>query len=139
MASAPNHASLATAGVPVHQRLVDEHQARIRAEMQSGPRSLFNPPPPRPGRSGDVLDERISEELDLVVRQLEHLGDVLASDPLLLQRHAIQMQSIDLMQQVLCHLSRIVAADDKSMAVEHVTLTELKGRLRRTALRSVAN
>ena len=139
MASAPNHALLATAGVPAHQRLVDEHQARIRAEMHSGQRSLFKPPPPTPGRSGDLLDERISEELDLVVRQLELLGDVLASDPILLQRHCTQMQSIDLMQQVLGHLSRIVAADDKSMAVDHVTLTELKGRLRRTALRSVAN
>jgi hypothetical protein len=49
------------------------------------------------------------------------------------------MQSIDLMQQVLGHLSRIVASGDKCMAVERVTLTELKGRLRRSALRPVAS
>lgn len=137
MASAPNHALLATSGPSAHQQLVDEHQARIRAELQSGRRSLFKPAPPTPGRSDNLLDERIAEELDLVVRQLELLGDVLSSDPILLHRHTTQMQSIDLMQQVLGHLSKIVAAGDKSMAVDRVTLTELKGRLRRTALRSV--
>jgi hypothetical protein len=139
MASSPNQALLATARVPMHQHLVDLAQAEIRAELMSGRRSLFKPPPPTPGRTDDLLDERIAEELDLVVRQLEHLGDVLAGDPILLHRHAMQMQSIDLMQQVLGHLSRIVASGDKSMAIDRVTLTELKARLRRSSLRPIAN
>jgi hypothetical protein len=138
MASSANQALLATVRAPAHQHLVDLAQAEIRAELMSGRRSLFKPPPPSPGRSDDLLDERVAEELDLVVRQLEHLGDVLAGDPILLNRYATQMQSIDLMQQVLGHLSRVVASADKDMAVDRVTLTELKGRLKRSALRSIA-
>ena len=42
------------------------------------------------------------------------------------------------MQQVLGHLGRVVAARDKGMAVDRVTLTALKARLQRKALRVVA-
>lgn len=134
-----NRAILATYGAPAHQRAVDAAQAQIRADLQAGRRSLFKPPPPSPGRSHDLLDQRIAEELELVVRQLELLGDVLISDPILLHRHPQQLQSIDLMQQVLGHLGRVVAARDRAMAVDRVTLVELKARLRRTALRSIAS
>lgn len=118
---------------------MDAAQAAIRADLETGRRSLFKPPPPSPGRSDSVLDQRIGEELELVVRQLELLGDVLVSDPILLQRHAQQLQSVDLIQQVLCHLARVVAARDKTMAVDRVTLVELKARLKRMALRPIAS
>ena len=133
-----NRALLATYSAPAHQQAVDAAQAEIRADLQAGRRSLFKPPPPNPGRSDDLLDQRIGEELDLVTRQLEHLGDILVSDPILLHRHPQQLQSLDLMQQVLGHLARVVAARDRAMAVERVTLVELKARLKRTALRSIA-
>jgi hypothetical protein len=123
---------------PEHQREVDAAQARIRADIEAGRRSLFKPPPPGPGRSESVLDERIAEELDVVIRRLEQLGDILSADPILLHRHAAPLQSIDLMQQVLGHLGRVVAARDKGMAVDRVTLTALKARLQRKALRVVA-
>lgn len=134
-----NRALLATYSAPAHQQAVDAAQAAIRADLEAGRRSLFKPPPPSPGRSHDLLDQRIAEELDLVLRKLEQLGDVLVSDPILLHRHAQQLQSIDLMQQILGHLGRVVAAGDKAMAVERVTLVELKARLKRTALRSIAS
>jgi hypothetical protein len=57
----------------------------------------------------------------------------------LVSRHAAQLQSIDLMQQVLGHLSRVVAAGDKAMAVDSITLSELKARLKRQALRPIAD
>jgi hypothetical protein len=127
----------ATYAAPAHQAAVDAAQAQIRAELDAGKRSLFKPPPPGPGRSGSVLDQRVAEELDYVIRHLEQLGDILAADPVLLNRHATQLQSIDLMQQILGHLGRVVVADDKGMAVERITLTELKARLKRKALRGI--
>ena len=134
-----NRALLATYKAPAHQQAVDAAQAAIRADLEAGRRSLFKPPPPNPGRSHDLLDQRIAEELELVVRKLEQLGDVLIGDPILLHRHPQQLQSIDLMQQVLGHLGRVVAARDRSMAVDRITLVELKARLKRKALRSITS
>lgn len=119
---------------PDHQREVDAAQAQIRADIEAGRRSLFKPAPPGPGRSESLLDERIAEELEVVIRQLEQLGDILSADPILLNRHAGPLQSIDLMQQLLGHLGRVVAARDKAMAVDRVTLTALKARLQRKTL-----
>ena len=84
-----------------------------------------------------MVDGRIAEELALISRQLGRLGDVLADDPILLRRHAAQLQSIDLMQQVLGQLESIVKSADKAMAIDQVTLVELKVRLSRKALRSI--
>lgn len=137
MAKDSNRALLATYAAPLHQQAVDAAQAQVRADLEAGRRSLFKPPPATPGRSDSVLDQRVAEELDYVIRQLEQLGDVLAADPILLRRHATQLQSIDLMQQLLGHLGRVVSARDKAMAVERITLTELKARLKRKALRAI--
>jgi hypothetical protein len=134
-----NRALLATYKAPAHQQAVDAAQAAIRADLEAGRRTLFKPPPPSPGRSDDLLDQRIVEELDLVVRKLEQLGEVLVGDPILLHRHAQQLQSLDLVQQVLGHLGRVVASRDRAMAVERVTLVELKSRLKRSALRSITS
>ena len=139
MSLADNQALLATSKAPAHQQQVDRAQAEIRADLLAGRRSLFKPPPPGVGRSDHVLDERIAEELDLVIRQLAQIGAMLSDDPILVRRHAAQLQSIDLMQQVLGHLGRVVASGDKSMAVDRVTLSELKARLKRKALRSIAD
>lgn len=133
-----NPALHATYKAPAHQLAVDAAQAAIRADLKAGRRSLFKPPPPDPGRSDDLLDQRIAEELDLVNRHLEQLGDILVADPILLRRHAHQLQSLDLVQQVLGHLGRVVAARDRAMAVDRITLIELKARLTRRALRSIA-
>lgn len=134
-----NRAMHASYRAPEHQRAVDEAQAALRADIEAGNRSLFKPPPPNPGRSDSVLEQRIAEELELVVRKLEQLGDILASDPILLHRHAPQLQSIDLMQQLLGHLARVVAARDKTMAVDRISLRELSSRLKRRALRPVGD
>ena len=139
MALSHNRSLLATAKPGDHQREVDAVQAQIRADIAAGRRSFFKPTaPPLPERSDDVLDQRMAEELALVVRQLEQLGGMLAADPILLHRHAVQLQSIDLIKQVLGHLGRIAGAGDKAAAVEAVTLSELKARLKRQPLRSIA-
>ena len=139
MAKYGNQALLATYAAPPHQQAVDAALAEVRADLKAGRRSLFKPPPASPGRSGSVLDQRVAEELEMVIRQLEQLGDILATDPILLHRHAAQLQSIDLMQQVLGHLGRVIDAGDRTMAVDRITLTELQARLKRKALRAIAD
>ena len=118
-----------------HQRRIDEIQAAIRAETAPAPtRNLFKPAPKRSPPSTDPLDHHLSEELECIRRHLEQLGGVLAGNPLLVQRHATQLQSIDLINQVLGHISGIIASEDRALAVEQVTLRELRSRLQRKPL-----
>jgi hypothetical protein len=117
-----------------HQQQIDALQAAIRSEEVAARPSLFKPPPPRPAPSANLIDRRIAEEMDYIVRKLEQLGGVLANDPILLHRHSYELQSIDMMKQSLRHLAQIVAAEDKALAAGQVSLTELKSRLQRKAL-----
>ncbi|HYJ52106.1 MAG TPA: hypothetical protein VEW04_02955 [Allosphingosinicella sp.] len=127
---------------PDHQRRVDAIQAQIRSEIaaRGGPAapprpSIFKAPPPRPAASSSQLDLRLAEELDHAVRKLEHLGGALAANPILLQRHAAELQSIDLIKQVIGHIARVVEAEDEEWAVELITLQDLRSRLQRKAIR----
>jgi glutathione S-transferase len=126
---------------PAHQRQVDEIQAAIRAELAAGAKPAepgrLRPAPGRPAQSSDPLDRRISEELECIRAHLEQLGGFLAGNPSLVQRHATQLQSIDRVNQVLGHLSRVIASEDKPKAVEQVTLQELRARLTRKPLSSL--
>lgn len=130
---------LATFKEPASQQAVDVAQAMIRADLASGRRSLFKQPPSRPDRSNNVLEQRIAEELYLVIRQLGQVGDILSDDPILIHRHAAQMQSIDRMQQVLGILGKVVGSADKAMEVEGITLPELRERLARKPLRPLVD
>ncbi len=116
---------------PAHQREVDLMMAAARAEAAEGPRPLFKPAPPKAQLSERVLDHRMSEELEVIRRRLDQIGDILASDPVLLHRHAVSLQGLDLTHQVLGHLASVIAAQDKEAAVEQVSLQDLKSRLRR--------
>jgi len=117
-----------------HQQQIDAIQAAIRSDEGAARPSLFKPAPPRPAPSANLIDHRVAEEMEYIVRKLEQLGGILANDPILLHRHSYELQSIDLMKQSLRHLAQIVAAQDKALAAGQVTLTELKSRLQRKAL-----
>ena len=118
-----------------HQRRIDEIQPAIRAQTAPAPtRNLFKPGPKRSPPSTEPLHHHLSEELECIRRHLEQLGGVLAGNPLLVQRHATQLQSIDLINQVLGHISGIIASEDRELAVEQVTLRELRSRLQRKPL-----
>lgn len=123
--------------LPAHQRAVDEIQAAIRAEGAPARAPLFKPAPPRPAPSQDPLDHRIAEELDAIGRRLESLGGALAADSALLHRHATQLQSIDLIRQMLGHLSQVIATQERERAVDLITLSELKARLTRKPIASI--
>ena len=120
--------------MPAHQRAVDAIQAAIRAEGAPTRPPLFKPAPPRPAPSTDPLDHRIAEELEAIARRLDLLGGALAGDPILIHRHAVQLQSVDLIRQMLGHLAQVVATHEKEKAVALITLTELKARLQRRPL-----
>lgn len=128
---------VADQAVSAHQRRVDEMMAAVRSDPQPPRPSLFKPAPPKPEPSSRQLDHRIAEELDYLARLLDQLGAVLSDDPILLMRHMAPLQSIDLMKQTLGQLARVVAAEDKEMVADRITLTELKGRLQRRPLRSL--
>ena len=121
-------------GTPAHQRAVDAIQAAIRAEGGVVHPPLFKPAPPPPAPSKSLLDHRIAEELEAIARRLDLLGGALANDPILLHRHAAQLQSVDLIRQMLCHLSQVVATEEKEKAVALITLSALKARLQRRPL-----
>jgi hypothetical protein len=121
---------------PPHQRNVDDMMAAVRAELASGRRSLFKPAPPKPELSSNAVDQRVAEELETIRRRLDQIGDALASDPILLNRHGVTLQGIDLTNQVLAHLAAVIASEDKKAAVEQVGMHDLKARLQRRPLSS---
>ena len=62
---------------------------------------------------------------------LKGLEDVLANDPVLIVRHVHQMQSLDIVSQMLGHISSVIRASDQATAVEKIGMAELKARLMR--------
>ena len=122
-----------------HQRRIDEIHAAMRAEKEQpqAPEKAAKPLEAMPEASplsADPLDHRLAEELECIRRHLDQLGGILAGNPLLVQRHATQLQSIDLVNQVLGHIARIIASEDRNTAVDQVTLRELRARLQRKPL-----
>ena len=124
-----------------HQREVDAMMAEIRAQAalpsSATPirRPLFKEPPARPAVSSNAIDHRIADELDMIRRRLDQIGDALIADPILLTRHSLSLQGIDLTNQVLAHLAEVIKAEDKAAGAEAVKMDDLRARLtRRTAL-----
>lgn len=116
------------------QRRVDAIQAEARADSPAG-RALraFEAPLPIPPAAPD-LDRRLADELGYVQRLLEDLGDELIADLLLIQRHGKSLQSLDLVGQILGHVSVILRADDKAAMVEQIGMEDLRARLKRKAI-----
>ena len=78
---------------PSHQREVDDIVAHIRAELAQGARSLFKPAPAHTAPSANLLDGRVSEELQTVRRQIDQIGEILTNDPILLDRKSTRLNS----------------------------------------------
>lgn len=114
-----------------HQREVDAMMAEIRASMTPAKRPLFKEPPPRPAVSSNEIDHRIADELDMIRRRLDQIGDALIADPILLNRHATSLQGLDLTNQVLAHLAEVIKTDDKVKGADAVKMDDLRARLKR--------
>jgi hypothetical protein len=120
----------AASGPLFGQTRVDAIQATIRtgtAPLIAHP-SAQNPVPP--SQIID-LDQRLAEEIALVRRSLEDMGDTMTDDPIVLQRHHKLLQQFDLSCQILDHIARILVADDRQAAVAKVGMDELRARLMR--------
>jgi len=117
------------------QRRVDAIQAAAREQP---PRlSLFRPSPSpvEPlAPSTDPYDQRLAEELEYAGRVLEAMGDMLAGDPVILQRHMQAMQGFDMIGQIIGHLAKVIQADDKAAAIDRIGMREMRARLTRRTL-----
>jgi hypothetical protein len=123
---------------PAHQREVDGLFSAAKAERASGKPSIFKPAPPRPQPSESLLDHRMAEELQVLRRRIEQIGDSLAADATVVHRHSFALQSFDLMNQVLTHLTGVLEAKDKEAAVERISLRDLKARLQRIPIDTIS-
>jgi hypothetical protein len=115
------------------QRRVDAIQAEARADPLTG-RALRSPEAPATQPVVADLDSRLADELGYVQRLLEGLGDELIADLLLIQRHGKSLQSLDLVGQILGHVSTILRAEDKAAVVEDIGMDDLRARLKRKSI-----
>jgi hypothetical protein len=75
------------------------------------------------------LDQLLAEELDHARRMLETMGDELALDVAVVTEHAIALQAVDIVGQMIGHIANVVRADDRGAAVERIGMCELKTKL----------
>ena len=90
-------------------------------------RSAQEPAPP----SEDLLRIRLGEELDYVRRLLDVTAGQLTRDPILIRRHALELQSLDKIAQILIHVGDVIRSRDPNAAVENIEMSDLKARLKR--------
>ena len=126
-------------GAPAHlrraQAAVDAVQAEFRAE-QNAPekRSLRRDPPPLDPAlvpTDDQLRVRLAEELEYARRMLDTMGDELSADMGVVMRHAVALQTIDIVGQMLGHIAAVTRSSAPDRAVDRIGMCELKGRLTR--------
>lgn len=119
---------------PGAQARCDAIQAEFRASPPARPPIRRDPAPPIIAPTEDQLQLRLAEELDYARRMIETLGDTLSTDTALLMRHMVEMQSIDIVAQMLGHIATIVRSSDPATAVERIGMGDLKARLTRKPL-----
>ena len=91
-----------------------------------------SPPPPHSAiPTEDDLELRLAEELDYARRLLDCMGDALSADTFIVRRHLAELQTVDIVGQMLGHIASVVRSSDRVAAVEAIGMTALKGRLLR--------
>ena len=122
------------------QAAVDAVQAEYRAEQQAPEKRSIrrdNAPPLDPALipTDDALRIRLAEELEYARRMLDVMGDELSADMGVVMRHAVALQTIDIVGQMLGHIASVTRSSAPERAVERIGMCELKARLtRRTAV-----
>jgi hypothetical protein len=81
--------------------------------------------------TNDIIESRLSQEIEYAQRLLEAVGDCFVSDPDILERHETTMQSFDIIGQLLGHISKVIGAKDKREAINRIGMQELRSRLKR--------
>ena len=75
------------------------------------------------------LDRLLAEELDHARRMLEAMGDELALDHQVVTEHAIALQAVDIVGQMIGHIANVVRAEDRNSAIARIGMCELKTKL----------
>ena len=115
------------------QARCDVIQADYRSEQRAR-RSIRRDPPPAPktlALTDDELILRLSEEVDYARRLLSATADELSADALVVGRHLAELQSLDIVGQILGHLASVLRSSDMGGAVDRIGMAELKARLMR--------
>jgi hypothetical protein len=126
-------------GAPAHlrraQAVCDSIQAEFRAEQNDEQRRSIrrDPPPLDPALvpTDDELRLRLAEELEYARRMLDVMGDELSADMAVVMRHAVALQTVDIVGQMLGHIAAVTRSSAPDRAVERIGMCELKGRLTR--------
>jgi len=109
----------------------DVIRADFGAEQKPRP-SIRRDPPPAPkavAPTEDQLRLRLAEELDYARRMLGSMGDELSSDALVVGRHLAELQTIDIVGQMLGHIANVVRAENRNEAIERIGMCDLKAKL----------
>ena len=112
----------------------------IRADFGADPKprpSIRRDPPSLPKAvipTDDHLRLRLAEELDYARRMLSSMGDELSSDGLIVSRHIAELQTIDIVGQMLGHIASVVRSSDPPGAVNAIGMGALKARLMRRSV-----
>jgi hypothetical protein len=98
--------------------------------------SIRRDPPPLKAAipTEDPLRLRLAEELEYARRMLNSMGDELASDVVMVGRHLAELQTIDIVGQMLGHIAAVVRSSDPPGAVDAIGMGALKARLMRTRI-----
>jgi hypothetical protein len=126
-------------GAPAHlrraQAAVDAVQAEFRAEQQAPEKRPLrrDPPPMDPALipTDDRLLVRLAEELEYARRMLDAMGDELSADMGVVMRHAVALQTVDIVGQMLGHIAAVTRSSAPDRAVDRIGMCELKSRLTR--------
>ena len=116
-----------------------QQQAAPSVLAQNPPRRSIrrqNAPPLDPGLvpTEDALRLRLAEELEYARRLLDVMGDQLASDPCVIQRHCAALQTVDIVGQMLGHIAAVTRSSAPERAVERIGMADLKARLKRRSI-----
>ena len=126
-------------GAPAHLRQAQARCDAIQAEYRSNsdrPSIRRDPPPLDPALvpCDDTLKLRLADELEYARRMIEAMGDELAADMSVVMRHAVALQSVDIVGQMLGHIAAVTRSSAPERAVERIGMCELKARLKRPPL-----
>ena len=75
------------------------------------------------------LDHRLAAELDHARDMLIMMGDDLSGDFGVVSRHALTLQAVDIVSQMLGHIANVVRAEDRPQAIEKIGMGDLKSKL----------
>ena len=81
-----------------------------------------------------LLPARLAEEIHFIMRTLDGVQETLAAEPLVVARHGIELQHIDISVQLLGQIAGLLIAPDLQRAVGTIATEGLRRRLVRSPL-----